>query len=165
MKVGIVNRNKRGGKKATAISAILKHKGKVKTLFSKVETLTLLNERLQEMLPDSIKPHAQVISLEGGVLSIAAKSAVWGNQIHYLTKELLWEFQTLQRIENITAIRCVILPTLFETFKDKPYWEAIKLSTENSELLRMFSESVEDKDLKQAVLALARHERREAPFS
>lgn len=141
------------------ISSILRHRTNTRTLLSKVEQLASCNRCLQEILPEPIRSQVQAVNLEAGALRIAAKSAVWANQLHYMTGDLLFRFQSQHKMEPVKSIQCVVLPTLFEIIGEKAYWEAAKLSAENAALLLAFSESITDQKLKQAMSSLARHKR------
>lgn len=130
---------------------------------SKIETLKYFNLILQELLPNpNFQARVRVVNWNAGVLSIAAESAAWAQQVHYMREELLFQFRmndTLQKMGRVENIRCIVLPSLFEGFPQKKYWSVLKLSEENASLLRAFSASIENKELKQAILALARHQR------
>lgn len=142
---------------------ILKRGGVFPTWLYKIEMLKYFNQILQELLPNpNFQARIRVVNWNDGVLSIAAESAAWAQQVHYMREELLFQFRmndTLHKMGRVERIRCIVLPTLFEVFPSKNYWSAMKLSKENASLLQTFSMSVENTELKQAILALARHQR------
>ena len=111
--------------------------------------------QVRESLPPPLDRHCIGAIPQGEELTLLVQSSAWASRIRYLSRELLKQLQRRQLRFKQVHIRVSIDTKPSERIKTSR--RAKPLSTENAQLLRSLSETLDDDQLKPALQRLSRH--------
>jgi hypothetical protein len=140
----------------------------VNDLLNSARPLSWLSKKLAEqqsllkqvrlLLPSPLDDHCSSAVLQNGKLVLLADSPVWASRLRYLSHNLQQQLGqkgfTIRRIQSKVSIPEDLVKQQQKTRPIRP------LSQANADLLRSVAESMENQDLKNALLRLSRHKTR-----
>ncbi len=133
---------------------LLGKKGEVAHLVTQTLHLKRLTRLLQRTLPPSLAPHFQVAALTGPRLLLTTDSATWAARLRMQAPDLITTIaKQLEEFQGVKYIEVKIIPARIEPESSKNTER--RLSASASRDLRMMAESLENGELKQALLRLA----------
>lgn len=126
-------------------------------LYEKVNQLQVLQNLVEKYLPESLKPHCKVGSLNKGCLIITTDNAVWASQLRYILPELRDKLRTEGGIYQLISIKSQIKTnaTQCEIVPKKK----LKLSLAAQRAIIESAEQCEFLPLKEALERLANYEK------
>ena len=134
--------------------------GDVASLITRARLLARYSKWLASVLPVPLGEHAVVADIQGNKLVIGVDNAAWATKIRFLTPDLIEKltskFKELKYIEQIiTHVMPLQLATPDNT---KVAVEKPHLSQQNAALIQSLAETIDDPNLKEALLRLASHQ-------
>jgi len=119
----------------------------------KVVELVRFNERLQAVLPEGLRPHCQAANYRDQKLIVLCDSAAWSTRLRFMEHDLLKKLKTEDHF-TIKSIQCIVRQT--PASQEEQFWEATPISGESRTHIKRLADSMEDNDLKMALLKLIR---------
>ena len=86
----------------------LLNSGILKSIRQKSQQLVYLNQLVQTVLDNELKPHCQVANYEKGMLTLATDNAAFATQLRYQTPELIKILQQQSPFKDLKNIRYYI---------------------------------------------------------
>jgi len=141
-------------KKTLRINNVLGRSG-YSRLLSHARALGELDAQLQKLIPAPLNEHCRILSLQDGVLTLAADSPVWTARLRFHGAQLVKQFSR-QPAVTVRTVRVRVRPPHVH----RPQPAAPRLSSPcspaNAEVLQQTASTLSDPDLKSALLRLAR---------
>jgi hypothetical protein len=134
--------------------------GELRTLSSKAQRLTELQQVLFDSAPPPLAQACRVKNYEAGTLSLLADNAAVAAKLKHLAPRLLLNFQT--RVPEITGIRIEVLVKHLG-YETQARIKNSSLQIDSIEHFKRLSETIPDSPLKLALSNLVRRHRRRNP--
>lgn len=130
----------------------------IRSLIKQAETRTSFEEVLDDVLPPVFKGKFQILSTEGGTLTLSCPSASLMTKFRFSLNTILNDLNTRISPRRISNIRIKIRPsTLGQNQKKKPKTKKHTISKKNAQILKEEAEHTDDEKLKDVLLRLAEH--------
>lgn len=148
--------------KTKSVSAFLQPNHRdLQTLLSKVKAIETLNHTLNPLLDPALKAYCQVANLTNGVLVILTANAAVASQLRYQTDDLIKKLHKSPALKHIREIQIKVRPPMPTGIQrgasHKKAEKVALLSPESAQILLEMAETIEDADLKEAMLRIAGH--------
>lgn len=145
-----------------SVSAFLQPKHRdLQTLLSKVKAIETLNDTLNPLLDPALKAYCQVANLTNGVLVVLTANAAVASQLRYQTAELIKKLHKNPSLKHIREIQIKVRPPMPTGIQRggsrKKNAKAALLSPASAETLLAMAETIEDTDLREAMMRIAGH--------
>ena len=124
----------------------------VDRMLLRAETLGKYNEKLQSILPISLKNRVLLLNIDSQQVVLGADSAALLTQLRFDSDNLLVQLQQLPGLQDLQSLRFKVLPP--PAIAGKPLPRA-KMSANASQLLQQAADAFDDPDLKAAIKRLA----------
>ena len=127
-------------------------------LLKKANTLYQLNETLKDILPNNINQHCWIINWTEKVLTLGIDAAEWLIQIRVCEKRLKKYIVKQINVSSKIKVKYLVRPTMDTVRIQHGALKRLpsKISIQNRKLLQAIANGITDKNLKEAILNLAR---------
>jgi hypothetical protein len=122
-------------------------------LVSQARTLMALEVLLQELLPDPLRTHCQLLAIRDETLVLAADSPVWAARLRFHGPQLVKQLSRNQTVK-LRTIRIRVRPPERNVPEKRP-GSMRQLSKNSTAALQQVAQNVSDPGLKTALLRLA----------
>lgn len=135
-------------------------KDNLKHLLLTLQRLKTLNHYLANFLEPSLKPYCKAVELTNGCLVIAVENSSLGTLLRYQTGLLLSQLRSVKGLHGLASIKIIVRPLSDFAFEkqEQPIFER-KLPSQAGAMLENLAESIQDAELKQAIINLAKKAR------
>ena len=133
--------------------------GDVASLITHARRLARYSHWLASILPPPLGQHCVVADIQGNKLIIGVDSAAWATKIRFLSIEIIEKITLkFKELKNVEQVLTTVLPPAPDlTTVTQPSAEKLHLSQQNAALIQSLAETVDDPQLKAALLRLASH--------
>ncbi|MBU0455386.1 MAG: DUF721 domain-containing protein [Pseudomonadota bacterium] len=129
-------------------------KNQLAKLVGKVNQITYLNQQFVRFLAPQMAKHCQLANYENDRLVVLIDHANWAMQFRFLIPELLKQLAKEEAFKGIKAIEYKVrLKTVTPPEKKR---QISKLSSQTIQLIKSTANSMTDKNLKKALMKLAK---------
>ena len=145
-------------KTTRAVETFLKSHNRLKPLLANARHVMKFDFLLKLYLEEPLKSKCQVSIFHGHRLLIFVDGSVWATQLRYQLPSLLKQLRQHPEMTKLKYIEIKIQsqPLIFR----KETRQAYPISNANSEALKATADSLEDGDLKSALLRLSSHSKK-----
>lgn len=136
-------------------------KDNLKHLLITLQRLKSLNHYLEHFLDPSLKSYCKAVELNNGCLVIAVENSSLGTLLRYQTGALLSQLRSVKGLHGLASIKVIVRPLSDFAFekREQAILEERKLPSQAGTMLENLAESIEDAELKQALINLAKKAR------
>lgn len=129
--------------------------GSIAPLLARARALSELDQRLQDLLPPTLRPHCHVLSMHDQALILAADSPVWAARLRFHAPKLAKALSRGQAV-SIRNVRIRVIPPEKSVTSDSRRMPVRGQGTVRASALRQAAQTVSDPRLKSALLKLSR---------
>lgn len=132
----------------------------LQAIMAKVKQLEILNQKVSVYLNPKIMQYCHIANLlEHRLIMIAANSTI-ATELRFQTSDLLRKFKHDPILQDIKGIQCKVSPDLVKS-EAKPIQRQSRkmqlLSKETAEIIRSSAELLDDANLREVMLRIAKH--------
>lgn len=142
----------------TSIDNIQSHSVTLGVLFRQANAIAQLENILNQCLPENLKNRFKIAGYKEGSLILFTSSASMLTALRFHEDRILQEFRRIPRFTSIKRLTIKIRP-VSESARPKRKMQPI--SKENARLLRSEAGQTKDRDLREALLRLSRHTKKD----
>lgn len=140
-----------------AIATIVTRFSRLKQLKDQADHIAALDRRLKTCLSGPLAAHVRLATVRDGCLVMQADSPAWASELRFRTPEIL---AAVGEQSGFEAIRSLRIRTRTDPEPAERVPEKARLSEDAAATLRAHASSIEDPDVRAALLKIARHGKR-----
>ena len=137
---------------------LLRTHSTLKGLFHQARAVERMQVLVNSVLEPAAREHCRAASYKDGLLRLLVADSQWATRIRYQQKRLIRQLQAYSEFATLTKIHCKVQPPLV---KYVPPVRKMKRSEVAAESLIETSKQIDDPNLRDALVRLARHHRGE----
>jgi hypothetical protein len=130
-----------------------------KSWFQQLQYATNLRNKMQALfeqsLPQDLIDRYHVLEIQGTELLIGTENAGYAMRIHYVTAQIVESLKQHEMFSTVQSLKCIVMPPKTAPTPAPRKVEPMPESAAKS--MKAIANSVEDPDLKAAMLKLARN--------
>jgi hypothetical protein len=143
----------------TKLGAIVTQNSLLRQLFREAAENRSHNERIRELIDEPLRAHVRFALLKGDTVILIADSSAWASKLRYQVAAIQRRMESSPEMAAVRNIRVKVAAA--ETTTRIPARRAQALSATTAEGVRRQAESIEDPLLREAVMKLSGHRRRD----
>ena len=131
----------------------------LQTIFTRINLLEQLNEKIRAYFNPEIAKYCQVVNLAGSKLTLIAANGSVATQIRFQTHDLLKKFNQDPVLKRVLFLECKVRPTQSQVstrLTDNPGKSMPLLSAETGEMVCAMAETIEDIELRKVMVRIGK---------
>ena len=133
---------------------LLRTHSTLKGLFHQARVIERMQVLVDSVLEPAAREHCRAASYKDGLLKLLVSDSHWATRLRYQQKRLIRQLQAYSEFATLTKIHCKVQPPLV---KNAPPVRKMARSIVAAETLMETSKQINDPDLRDALMRLARH--------
>jgi len=129
--------------------------GALEKLYNHARVLIEIRESLKNVIPSRAFQHITVANIHDEALIIHADSAAWAARLRFYIPEMLKSLNANNACTGLKTIRIKVIPA--DTAPHPGADRKLRISSNTARLLKHVAGSIEDSDLRDSLLRLARN--------
>lgn len=143
----------------TKLGAIVTQNSLLRQLFREAAENRSHNDQVKQLIDEPLRAHVRFALIKGDTVILIADSSAWASKLRYQVATIQRRMESSPELPEIRNIRVKVAAA--EPTSQIPTHRAQALSATTAEGVRRQAESIEDPLLREAVLKLAGHRRRD----
>ena len=143
----------------TKLGSIVTQNSLLRQLFRDAAENRSHNDRIKQLIDEPLRAHVCFALIKGDTLILIADSSAWASKLRYQVAAIQRRMESTPDLAQVRNIRVKVAAA--EPVDHTPTRRAQALSAATAEGVREQAQSIEDPLLREAVLKLAGHQRRD----